>query len=240
MRIDCKTFWLPKFGNEVDDYEDAFAPTEIVQGELTKFRCAVADGATESSFAGLWAKLLAEGHVEEKPLADLRSFFNLQIESKNLSWFAEAKADLGAFAAIIGLQLEAEGRWHAQATGDSCLFHVREKKALAWFPLQKSEEFNNSPVLLSSKESDKIGVESQVSGAWQAGDIFFLVSDALSRWIMLNIERQNQAIFERLTSLNDSTELDVMAQAERQSIEVDGRPILRNDDLTLMRVNVSN
>src|SRR6202020_1125818 len=116
MRIDCKTFWLPKVGNEVDDYEDAFSPTEDVQGEQTKFRCAVADGATESSFAGLWAKLLAEGHVEEKPLADLRSLFKSQIDGKNLSWFAEAKADLGAFAAIIGLELEAEGRWYAQAT----------------------------------------------------------------------------------------------------------------------------
>jgi hypothetical protein len=238
MRIESKVLWLPKFGNDVDDYEDAFCPAATSQSELGKFRCAVADGATESSFAGLWAGLLTEGYVEEKPLAELRSCFKTQIDSKDLSWFAEAKADLGAFAALVGLELDAKGRWQAQATGDSCLFHVRESKALTFFPLRKSEEFNNSPALISSKEGDKIGIESETSGRWQAKDVFFLVSDALSRWIMLNIESQNDLIFERLGCLNECSELEALALEERQAIDSAGRPLLRNDDLTLMRVVV--
>ncbi|HWC73594.1 MAG TPA: hypothetical protein VG454_06625, partial [Gemmatimonadales bacterium] len=66
---DIKAFCCPKSGNSAEEYEDAWAQ------RLTRahagggggggggIRVAVADGATESSFAKLWAVLLAESYV---------------------------------------------------------------------------------------------------------------------------------------------------------------------------------
>ena len=63
MQILVEGFWLPKAGNTEDEYEDALSPKKT-QGKLErKFpRFAVADGATESSFSGLWAQLLVDSN----------------------------------------------------------------------------------------------------------------------------------------------------------------------------------
>ena len=55
MHITGTTLCLPKDGNTKAEYEDAAYPGNEINyyGEL--FRCAVADGATETSFSRLWA-----------------------------------------------------------------------------------------------------------------------------------------------------------------------------------------
>ena len=50
-------FGLPKRGHSAEEYEDAFA------ADPRTGRFAVADGASESSFAALWAQLLVNGFV---------------------------------------------------------------------------------------------------------------------------------------------------------------------------------
>ncbi|MGH7226717.1 MAG: hypothetical protein ACRELF_26170, partial [Gemmataceae bacterium] len=50
-------FHVHKRGNAPDEYEDAFA------GDTAKARFAIADGASESSFAAMWAQLLTEGFI---------------------------------------------------------------------------------------------------------------------------------------------------------------------------------
>src|SRR5881409_3670686 len=61
---DIKVFSCPKLGNSPEEYEDAWAyrQTRTPVG----IRVAVADGATESSFAKLWAVLLAESYVRSE------------------------------------------------------------------------------------------------------------------------------------------------------------------------------
>ena len=78
---------------------------------------AVADGATESSFADLWAAGLVQGFIESAPdLARLSSSalelwmepiqrrWREQIRWDKLPWYAEEKARQGAFAALVGLE----------------------------------------------------------------------------------------------------------------------------------------
>ncbi len=238
MRVEIVTLWLQKSGNEVEDYEDAYSVGESSDLPSSNFRCAVADGATESSFASLWAKLLTSGYVREKPLAESRSSFQCQIDSKELSWFAEAKADLGAFAALVGLTLLADGSWTAQATGDSCLFHIRAGRALKIFPLVNSEEFDHAPLLICSKHSDRGDVPNHIADHWLPSDFFFLATDSLSRWLMVNLERENNGAIASLLELKNNLDFESFAQAERKKIESNGRPILHNDDLTLMRIKV--
>lgn len=55
-------FWLPKAGNSDADYEDAFA--------IARGRVAIADGATESSFARAWAEALVNGFTTGLETAD--------------------------------------------------------------------------------------------------------------------------------------------------------------------------
>ncbi len=92
MRVSGKLFWLPKNGNSLEEYEDAAYPCdEHFETEAIEFKCAVADGATETSFAGLWAKLLVEGYSEKTALAQLRERWNADVRQKDLPWYAEEK-----------------------------------------------------------------------------------------------------------------------------------------------------
>src|SRR5690242_12182046 len=94
-----------KRGNAPDEYEDAFA------GDAATARFAVADGASESSFAAAWAKLLAEGFVAapQKPwrsfewLGPARQRWAADVDSRPLPWFAEEKREQGAYATLLGI-----------------------------------------------------------------------------------------------------------------------------------------
>ena len=61
MWISTRAFHVPKHGNAESEYEDAFFPPDGSNRELPQFRCAVADGASESAFARPWAQLLVRG-----------------------------------------------------------------------------------------------------------------------------------------------------------------------------------
>src|SRR5256885_16485869 len=61
---DIKAFCCPKSGNSVEEYEDAWAQRQT--RTPAGIRVAGAEGATESSFAKLWAALLAQSHVRHR------------------------------------------------------------------------------------------------------------------------------------------------------------------------------
>src|SRR5262245_4614002 len=108
-------FRLPKRGNTPDEYEDALA------GDPAAGRFAVADGASESAFAGEWARLLAEGFVRaagpwEGWLPGARARWAAEAGGRPMAWYEEAKFQEGAFATLLGLHA-GRRRWHAWAVG---------------------------------------------------------------------------------------------------------------------------
>src|SRR5881275_2390313 len=115
---DIKVFSCPKLGNSLEEYEDAWAyrHTRTPLG----IRVAVADGATESSFAKLWAVLLAESYVRSEvtgaeffaQLKPARRLWRRRLAGRPLPWFASEKAEQGAFAAFLGVQID-NNRWTA-------------------------------------------------------------------------------------------------------------------------------
>lgn len=174
MRISGRRFWLPKQGNALDEYEDAVACAD--GGSC----CAIADGASETSFAAEWAALLVEGFLRdpsivecpatlgwEKWLEPLQREWQRAIAWERLPWFAAEKAQAGAFSSLLGLRCSAAAApqeavsasasgprsftWEAVACGDSCLFQVRSGELLLAFPLQRSIDFGIRPALLSGK-----------------------------------------------------------------------------------------
>ncbi|HZN39273.1 MAG TPA: hypothetical protein VFD82_10750 [Planctomycetota bacterium] len=116
MQVVAKAYWLPKKGHEEAEYEDAFAPDSVTL-ETDLFRCAIADGATEASFSKQWARTLVRewengSLTKEQFVADIsrlqenwrRGFTEVRQRGK-LAWYAEQKAEFGAFAALVGFVL---------------------------------------------------------------------------------------------------------------------------------------
>jgi hypothetical protein len=178
-------FTLPKEGHSPEEYEDAFA------GKGGRF--ALADGASESSFACEWANLLVEGFVASGEsviapswLNPLRQRWAAQVDGLELEWYGEEKRRLGAFATFLGLIVKKprqakEGQWKALAVGDSCLFQVRQDRLLRAFPVRRSGDFGNRPPLLGSRCPAGRQAQAQVRfGKWERGDRFFLMTDALA------------------------------------------------------------
>ena len=248
MYVASDTYWLPKAGNSDGEYEDAFCIEGEPAAHRTVFRCAIADGATETSFSGLWAAMLVRSYCcspqKGRDLHDevprLQANWREQVGRKPLPWYAEQKALQGAFAALLGLTVmagamgEIGGRWEVLAIGDSCLFHVRGAEFIGAFPINHAEAFGNRPALLSSNDGANSGLAEQQAcavGAWESGDTFYLMTDALAHWFLTRIE-QGDTLRPLPGRLEQSEFADWIADLRRVGE-------LRNDDVTLLRVHVT-
>ncbi|OLB38050.1 MAG: hypothetical protein AUH11_07740 [Acidobacteria bacterium 13_2_20CM_57_17] len=257
MRLFAEALSMPKAGNADSEYEDAYWPRHPLHGETCQ-RFAVADGATETSFSGIWAKQLVRAYCSGAfdNLADLEWLSKLRrkwwsfVRKKPLPWYSEQKLESGTFAALVGLTLgwksaESEkGDWHAEAIGDSCLFQLRGSHLLTKFPLLSSQDFTNSPALLSSKPGNDSGVSAVVSatGEWQSGDHFYLMTDAVAAWFFRAHER-NEAPWEVIRDLDNERDHPVVAQSGMKSFRewVDTartQGLMRNDDVTIYRIEI--
>lgn len=204
-----RTFWCARRGSNSAEYEDAFAANEVAG------RFAVADGATEGCFTGLWARLLVEDFVSssgegtaEWPdfLPTLQERWDTDVCARNLPWYAEQGVRHGAFATFLGLVLTASPRPLAE---EGPLEHSPR-------PLAGDGPLEHSPLPLGE------GPGVRVSFHWQAvavGDTCLLHTreDALLR--VFPIDRAEQFDnFPKLVGSRMSVE-DIRA---RQSLWIDG------------------
>lgn len=258
MRVSVEIFCLPKDGNSREEYEDAFWPEiSVSQMETVGFCCAVADGATEASFSGSWARMLCRQYcapVDSDRIAHFCSQvpqrqkeWELEFLKRPLPWFAEEKARSGAFSSILGLSIK-ECRingdfglhWEAFAVGDSCLVYTHESTVMLRFPLERSDEFNNSPYLLgSTRPIDESSPHHRRSfGRCESGDKFYLMTDALACWFFRGYEEKRDESIHWLSDFSTQDEFEKMVSDERLARESEGKPLLRNDDVTLLRLEV--
>jgi hypothetical protein len=253
MRTNVQVYWQPKAGNSPAEYEDACWPRQA--GEFPgSMHAAVADGATETSFSGLWARLLVSaygrGRLAEatwnEDLNRIRRVWQRAVGQKPLPWYAEEKLRLGAFAALTGLTLYpptdgdgSGGEFQALSIGDSCLFQWREGRLIWSFPFTAAEEFNSRPLLIPSLER---GTENEVAaqrsdGQWCAGDTFLLMTDALACWTLRAVEAGGDP-FALLESIGDPQAFHEFTATHRAQIDSDGNRLLKNDDVTFVVVHL--
>ncbi len=223
---------VPRDGGEVDDYEDATA----VRVADWPVRAAVADGATESAFAGQWARALVNGLVAADDMSE-PAFASAVAEGQRewksavqegtpeTPWYVTAKVAEGAHATALGLSLHPEGTWRAVSVGDCCLFHVREGRVQMAWPMDDPETFTNRPSLLPSREAASVPAPHTASGTWQAGDTFALATDAVAAWLLARQE-QGEAMAEVLALDPEAVQQRIAAAREDSD--------LRNDDATLL------
>jgi hypothetical protein len=255
VRIACQPCTLHKSGNAPEEYEDAYAPCDAFDQDLgpDPLRVAVADGATDSSFSGRWAGLLAEayagGHlfdsdhqVQPDQLDSLQHEWRTSINRTGLPWYAEAKLALGAYATLLGITFDLDTptstgcRWRAAAIGDSTLFQVRDGQLLTAFPIVTAADFTNHPVLVSSVARANQHLASHTdsaSGTCVPGDTLYLMTDALAHWV-LNAAEQGEFPWDTLDRVTaDGTFSAWVAQLRQDHA-------LRNDDVTLLRLSVAD
>lgn len=184
-----ETFTLPKAGHTREQNEDALAI-----GAAWPLQVAVADGATETAYARLWASCLTDAAVQESSLDQAidearRHWSDGVAQQPAQSWYAQAKADEGASATLLRVTITAEGQWTAEAVGDTVLFHLRPaedgnvSEQLRW-PLADVEAFSTQPVLLHSRPQAAEPAVLRYGDAWQSGDVMLLATDALAAWLM--------------------------------------------------------
>src|SRR2546427_773558 len=200
--------------------------------------------ATESSFAKLWAVLLAESYGPSE-LAGAEFFARLQparrlwrrrLAGRPLPWFASEKAEQGAFAAFLGVEIDAhKNRWTALAVGDCCLMQVDDvgkgMRAVETFPLQRSSQFTMSPYLIGSRsDGESLNERIQISkGSLRDGDMLLLATDAMAAWL-LKRQEEGRPLWKWLYRKLGTPESFVAMVAYGR------KNGLRNDDFTLVRV----
>jgi Protein phosphatase 2C len=237
MRTALHIFWAPKRGNTSEEYEDAFWPPESLDLHSKLLRFAIADGATETSFAGSWAQILTRAYCRDRlsqkkinrSLPRLREEWCSSIATQSLPWYAEQKLNEGAFATLLGLTL-LDGSWKSTSIGDSCLFQLRGNAVITAFPMTSWQDFDNRPPLLSSNKrnwSKELAHLSYASGAWEKSDVFYLMTDAMACWFLRCVQegRQPAEFLDRHEQFDEWVE----------SLRDQG---MRNDDVTLLRISV--
>lgn len=242
MPLRSSAFWLPRRGNSPAEYEDAFA------AEDRTGRYALADGATESSFAAQWARLLVEDFVRSgadpprwsDSLLPLQAQWDREVRARALPWYAEAGLEQGAFATLLAVVLtagpESAWRWQAVAVGDTCLVHTRAGSLLRAFPLTASRHFGSIPHLVGSRMSPPSIAQRQnvwEAGLGQAGDRLWMMTDAAAQCCLAECESGRNPWNDLESILAAPSPDDRFAQWVA-TLRDAGK--MRNDDVTLLAI----
>lgn len=253
MRVRAQAYRLPKAGNAWDEYEDACWPADAVDEETDRSSYAVADGATETSFSGIWARLLVEAYGSgsvarrglPRSLPRLQQQWRVLVGDRPLPWYAQQKLQSGAFSSLLGLTIyEPPARppdrslWKTTGVGDSNLFQVRDDHLAVAFPIARSQDFNSRPHLLSTDPGRNASLAAHTRfhhGRAAPGDVFYLMTDAIACWFLLEVERGGKPWrdFDDILASPDAQTIDAWIAERRRSGD------LRNDDVTVLRVEVA-
>lgn len=180
MNLTVHAYQVPKAGSSPAECEDAFACAP--EAGL----CALADGATDSAFQALWARLLTAAFVRQPPeswseegvalwlhewLPAVQDEWHAAIDWAALPWHGLNKAtQTGALATFLGLYVaeraqsagSAQGaprRWHALAVGDCNLVRVDAAGRITdCAPWCSAADFDSHPSALSSIRREPAGV----------------------------------------------------------------------------------
>lgn len=175
-------------------------------------RAVVCDGASRAFASGRWAALLARAFLAAE-LGDPNhlgpGILDGWLERARTMWAEETAqaADApvyvrgalarGSAATFLGVDTEDVGSrlpgsspllaYRAFAVGDSCLFHLREGRPTAVFPLERPDQFDTHPPLVPTRAESLrslAGVLRSTSGACGPDDILLLTTDALAQWVL--------------------------------------------------------
>ncbi|MEB3196149.1 MAG: protein phosphatase 2C domain-containing protein [Candidatus Sericytochromatia bacterium] len=229
----------PKAGNQPEECEDRWAAA------ADGLSFAVADGASEASFAGLWASILAQRFVEdparalEPPwLLAARQAFMQQLDLPRLPWHALEKLRRGSHAALAGVVIDpAAESFEVFAWGDACVAWVHGEVA-SCFPFSEVADLPERPYLISTVPEQneaapgRQGTSRQVPLEPGHTDVF-LMTDAVAGWFLAEWAAGRQP-WRELLALPDAAALTTWAEGARS------QKALRNDDVAVISLRLSH
>lgn len=223
----------PKAGNQPEECEDRLA----VGPDGLCF--AVADGASETSFARLWAGILSERFVEHPAealaqtwLLDARQAFVKSLDLTRLPWHALEKLRRGSHAALAGVRIDpGEGTFEVRAWGDACVAWVHAG-TVACFPFNEVAAMPERPYLISTvpeqNEAASAAHDTSLLVKLNPGSTtIFVMTDAMSRWFLGELGAGSQPWCD-LLALPDEAALTAWVEHAR------ARGVLENDDVALI------
>lgn len=248
MKLQARTFWLPKDPGFDLEYEDAFAVREVAG------LAAIADGVSNAMFSRAWARLLTSEVIVAPPdpaaaddyrawLARQRTAWRQEIDLSKLNYFQREKLRRcgGAFATLLWVQIRKEENgdgcrfhWQAFATGDSGLIHVRAGLPLQWFPIATAADLQADPITISSVDFGKDHVVEfrSATGELQENDLLVMCTDALLGWALNAMEAEQPPPWEQYW--------DMPEEVWRQEIiTLRDEHKMRRDDTTLILLRVA-
>lgn len=249
-------FHRPKVGSSAAEWEDCagYDPGDPASGRNA--RCIVMDGATEAYDSIRWVGQLVESFLGEDPVGgwpglteqDMDDWFGLMQQrwldrapTTFVNIFEERKFHHdGSFATLLACEIaELRGRrprLTAVALGDAVLFHVRGGRLITQFPPMAAGDFGLDPDGMFTQPSQRARMRARlrrIEQVLEVGDRLFLATDSVALWIVRRMATDGQALWSTLDEIVHPQQFDrlVSEQLER------GR--MKNDDLTLLRVQIN-
>lgn len=246
LKYNCIKISFPKFGNTKDENEDSFSVP--IPSKKKSVHFAISDGATESSFSNEWSYLLVSEYSKNpfdkiclrEFLSKLSQRWYSIVNEKELPWYAQQKAEIGAFATFLGLTIDKEKDcFDVMAIGDCCLFLIRDGKLSFNFPISSFKEFSNTPSLFASNPKYQSNVENEVyyciDKKLLPNDILLLATDALAAWIFKQKDEEEKPwliLREILKKKSKEYIFEKWLNDKRIKSEI------KNDDTTLLMIKV--
>lgn len=214
----CQEWAIQKAGLSPEQNEDACLIRILKQEDDSPlWLIAVADGATEAVYSRLWARRLVEAAGPDWPalrdedlgeqLKQIGKEFSPIEPGKDVPWFVRNKyMDQGSQATLLvatvtGSTVAEAFHIRAVSVGDCCLLLFKAGGEVISFPMRHSDEFGVNPVLLGNR-LPKPARYDRWEGEVEPGDMILLATDAVSKWALQCLERQQSALlFESLLGL---------------------------------------
>jgi hypothetical protein len=208
---------------------------------------AIADGVTNSSYSGEFARALVRRWTEDPPkqvgefaswMTSAQDEWAVEVEPKlaplRKSWYNRNKRFQGD-AAFVGAKLFRNGerrQLHLMGIGDTVAILVRGGKIKQSFPLVEAHEFSNEVKALPSVGDAPFKVRESI---WDVkpGDEVFMATDALAAWLFTEVEAGRDP-FPQLRKLKTAAEMKAFVEGARAG-ELPGVGEMNVDDTTLAR-----
>jgi hypothetical protein len=249
-------FHEPKAGSTDEEWEDGAGhdPGDPAAGRNA--RCIVVDGATEAYDSIRWVGQLVDSFLGLEPVGGAPALTAPAMDEwfgrMQDRWAQDAPATFanlfeerkfredGSFATLLGCEIGGLGgprpRWSAVALGDTVLFHVRGRRVLAQFPPLAAGDFGLNPDGVFTQPAARGRMRAKLghaAGALAVGDHLFLATDAFAEW-MIRADRADPDLWPTLGGLHHPTLFRRIVADRRRAGE------MKNDDVTLMRVDVTD
>jgi len=255
-QVQVVVFQEPKAGSAPGEWEDGAGYDAGDPAAGRPARCMAVDGATEAFNSIDWANQLVDSFLGfqqpgGRPALDgpsMDRWFGLMQEQWARSAptafaniFEERKfREDGSFATMLGCEISglATGgpRWSAVALGDTVLFHVRDGRVRAQFPVMDADDFGINPEGVFTHPSARERMRRNLAhadGVLAVGDRLFLATDAIAQWMVRRNHSGSPLLWPTLSVLDHPVLFRRLVADCRAAGE------LKNDDVTLMRVEVT-